>query len=82
MPFYVYVIKSQLNGHLYKGQTENLEKRLSEHNAGRNRSTRPFLPWELVYFEKFETREEAVLREKYFKSGSGREFLKKVLSES
>ncbi|KMQ70880.1 GIY-YIG nuclease family protein [Chryseobacterium koreense] len=82
MPFYVYVIKSRLNGHLYKGQTENLEKRLSEHNAGRNRSTRPFLPWELVYFEKFETREEAVLREKYFKSGSGREFLKKVLSES
>ncbi|WP_447950795.1 GIY-YIG nuclease family protein [Chryseobacterium koreense] len=82
MPFYVYVIKSKLNGNLYKGQTDNLAKRLSEHNAGYNRSTKAFLPWELVYFEEFETREEALVREKYFKSGSGREFLKKVLSGS
>ena len=77
MEYFVYVLKSIKDGRLYKGQTSNLNKRLKQHNRGENKSTKSFMPWELVYFEIFQTREEAVLREKYFKSGSGREFLKK-----
>ncbi|WP_442788024.1 GIY-YIG nuclease family protein [Flavobacterium sp. SUN052] len=72
----MYVLESEIDGRLYKGQTSNIENRLKEHNSGKTRSTKGFIPWKLVYFEKFITREEAVLREKYFKTGSGREFLK------
>ncbi|MEC4003073.1 GIY-YIG nuclease family protein [Flavobacterium sp. SUN052] len=76
MYYFVYVLESEIDGRLYKGQTSNIENRLKEHNSGKTRSTKGFIPWKLVYFEKFITREEAVLREKYFKTGSGREFLK------
>ncbi|MEZ4787782.1 MAG: GIY-YIG nuclease family protein [Flavobacterium haoranii] len=79
MSFYTYVLKSDKDGRLYKGHTENLETRLLQHNSGKTPSTKPYLPWELVYFEEFFTREEAILREKYFKSGIGREFLKTKL---
>ena len=52
------------------------DKRIKEHNSGKTKSTKGYKLWKLVYFETFETRDEAVLREKYFKTGSGREFLK------
>ncbi|HLV38078.1 GIY-YIG nuclease family protein [Xanthomarina sp.] len=74
--YYTYVLKSNVDGRLYKGHTDDVEKRLREHNAGKTKSTKGFIPWELVYFEIFKSKLEAVLREKYFKTGSGREFLK------
>lgn len=77
--FFVYVIKSVNNGRLYKGFTTNIEKRLKEHNSGRTRSTSPYKPWILVYYEEVESREEARKREKYLKSGIGREYLKNKL---
>jgi putative endonuclease len=77
--FYAYVIKSVNCDHYYKGHCENLEVRLKEHNAGKTRSIQPFIPFEILYFESFETREEAIAREKYFKSAAGRKYLKKHL---
>ncbi len=74
--YYVYVIESQVDKRLYKGLTKDLNVRLSEHNQGKNKSTKPYKPWKLVYFETFETLMKAREREKYFKSGIGREFLK------
>ncbi|MDP5229117.1 MAG: GIY-YIG nuclease family protein [Cellulophaga sp.] len=74
--FYVYVLKSEVDGRLYKGMTTDVLKRVSQHNLGQNKSTKGFLPWILIYQEEFSTREEARKREKYFKSGVGREFLK------
>ena len=68
-----------MDGRLYKGHTKNIDKRIKEHNSGRTISTKGYKPWKLVYFETFQTRGEAVLREKYFKTGSGREFLKEKL---
>ena len=55
--------------------TNDLKRRIYEHNLGKNKSTRPYRPWTLVYFDSFETRVEARSREKYLKSGIGREFL-------
>ncbi len=78
--FFVYVIKSKIDGRLYKGFTDNLDRRLKEHNFGKNKTTAPYRPWNLVYKEIFETRIEAREREKYFKSGAGREFLKQILN--
>jgi putative endonuclease len=81
MEYFVYILESEIDGRLYKGQTSDIDKRIKEHNSGKTKSTRGYMPWKLVYFERFETREEAVLREKYFKTGSGREFLKEKLTK-
>lgn len=78
--FYVYVLKSRIDGRFYKGMTQTLEIRLGQHNAGKVKSTKGYIPWELIYFEEFDSRIEAREREKYFKTGSGREFLKQKLA--
>jgi putative endonuclease len=77
--FYAYVIKSIHSGYLYKGHCGNLNVRLVQHNAGMTKSIRPHIPFELVYWEEFETLGEAIKREKYFKTAAGRSFLKKKL---
>ena len=73
----VYAIKSKLRNYIYVGMTSNLEERIQRHNDGRERTTRAYRPFELIYSEEHPTREEARKREKYFKSGVGKEFLKK-----
>ncbi len=77
--YYVYVIKSQVDARLYKGLTKNVKERVLQHNTGKTKTTKGYIPWELVYFEKYQTIEEARKREKYLKSGVGREFLKSLL---
>ena len=76
MPYFVYVLKSEITGSSYVGHTSNLEKRLVEHNNGKNLSTRGKRPWRLVHKEEYTTRSEAVSRERYFKSVGGRFELK------
>ncbi len=76
MPFYAYVLFSESHQRFYKGHCENLDTRLKEHNLGKTKSDKAFRPWKMVYFEKFETRDEAIKREKYFKTAAGRRFLK------
>lgn len=80
--FYAYVIKSTSFDYFYKGHCEDIELRLKQHNSGMTTSIKPYIPFKIVYFEEFETREDAIKREKYFKSAAGRKFLKgKMTSE-
>ena len=79
--YYVYVLKSVANGRFYKGHTNDIKKRLVEHNSGKTKSTKGYIPWQLMYYETFLTKEEAILREKFFKTGSGREFLRDKLKK-
>jgi putative endonuclease len=74
----VYAIKSKNRNYIYIGLTSNLEERLQRHNSGREKTTRAYRPFELIYSEDHPTREEARKREKYLKSGVGKEFLKKI----
>jgi putative endonuclease len=76
--FTVYVLRDN-KGNLYKGMTNNLERRISEHKRGHTQTTRRMKHLEIVYTEKFDTFEEARKRELYLKTGAGRRFLKKVL---
>ena len=76
--YYVYILKCQADGSLYKGYTNDLDRRLAEHNSGKSDYTSRKGPWELVYHESFETKEDAIKREKYFKSSAGRRFIKKL----
>ena len=74
--YYIYAIQSDKDGRIYVGFTSNLEKRLTEHNHGQTRSTKFYIPWKIIYFEICSTRKEARTREKYWKSGIGKEILK------
>jgi putative endonuclease len=76
--YIVYAIKSLKDDRIYVGFTANLINRLNEHNSGKTRSTKGFIPWEIHYTEEIETRIEARKREKYLKSGVGKEFLKSL----
>jgi putative endonuclease len=79
--FYAYVLKSVEKDFHYKGHCNNLEVRLKQHNAGMTKSTKPFLPFVIAYYEEFLTEEEAIQREKYFKTAAGRRFLKTKLAQ-
>ncbi|MBU4315455.1 GIY-YIG nuclease family protein [Patescibacteria group bacterium] len=77
MKITVYVLASLNDGTLYIGITKNLEQRLHQHNAGYNRSTKHKAPYRIILTEEHATYIEARQREKYLKSGCGREFIKK-----
>ena len=81
MNYYVYVIRSK-DGFFYKGMTDNLERRLVEHN---NKElsfwTKRGTEWKLIYKEEFDNKTEALKREKWLKTGIGREYLKKILEK-
>ena len=77
--FFAYVIKSIKHDYFYKGHCEDLEKRIQQHNLGMTISIKPYIPFILVYYEEFESEQEAIKREKYFKSAAGRRFLKKKM---
>jgi putative endonuclease len=76
--FYVYAIRSLSKNYIYVGLTDDLERRLSQHNGGLNKTTRPYKPFQLILTEAFPSRPLAREREKYFKSGVGKERLKKI----
>jgi putative endonuclease len=77
--FYVYVLKSLKNGRLYTGSTNDIERRFYEHNIGQTKYTSNTRPFELVYKESYNTKIEATKREKFLKTGKGRELLKSIL---
>ncbi len=76
MSYYTYILKSLSHGTYYYGSTENIDKRLKEHNAGRQKYTKGRSPWVLHYFEVFEKRSEAMQRERFFKTIDGYNYLK------
>ncbi|MCX6746176.1 MAG: GIY-YIG nuclease family protein, partial [Candidatus Parcubacteria bacterium] len=69
-----FVLMSESHNNRYVGSCENLEKRINKHNAGKCRYTSGRRPWKLIYFEEYNTRSEAMKREKFLKSGQGRKF--------
>ncbi len=77
--WYVYVILCN-DGSMYKGFTDNIERRYHQHLTGTGAThTKRHKPIGLVYFEEYANQKDAVSREKYLKSGSGREWLNKRL---
>ena len=77
--YFVYVLQSESAGRHYVGFTSDLSQRLGQHNNGITKSTKNRGPWKLVHHEQFDTRPEAVRRERFFKTGQGREELKRIL---
>lgn len=76
--YFAYVLECD-DGSLYKGFTQNLFERINRHLEGRGSEwTAKHIPVSLIYFEEFDTEKEALEREKYFKSGSGREYINEI----
>ncbi|HXF48612.1 MAG TPA: GIY-YIG nuclease family protein [Verrucomicrobiae bacterium] len=80
MGYYLYILRSRIDGKLYVGQTKNLARRLELHNLGAVKSTRRRMPFDLVWAEEFSSRGEAIKKERFLKSLEGSTF-KKALVE-
>ncbi len=77
--FVVYVLASNRTDRLYKGYTSNLIERMKSHNALGSGWTKRYRPWTVVYIEFYTTKGAAMAREKWFKSTSGRRFIRDFL---
>jgi len=64
---FFYILKSKKSKKLYLGYTNDLRKRIKEHNQGLSRATKPYIPWQIVYYEAYLSKEEALKRENNLK---------------
>jgi len=80
--FYTYVLKSLKDCKLYVGWTDDLKGRFAKHSDGKVFATKWRRPLKLIYYEACLSKEAAIAREKYFKTGFGRRFLKSRLAGS
>jgi putative endonuclease len=80
--FYTYILQSKVkNDQLYIGFTTDLKGRLVEHNQKLNFSTKPYAPWELIYYEASKEESDAKRREKYLKSPQGRRLVRRRIKD-
>jgi putative endonuclease len=68
MKYYVYILHSESADSFYKGQTSNLEDRIIRHNSGKEKATRRYAPWRLVWSTIVNSRAEAIILEKKIKN--------------
>ncbi|NJN42805.1 MAG: GIY-YIG nuclease family protein [Flammeovirgaceae bacterium] len=66
--YFVYILQSQKNSSFYKGSTNNLSRRVAEHNAAKDFSTARFIPWNLVWFTQKPSKSQAMVLEKKIKN--------------
>jgi putative endonuclease len=80
--YFVYILESEATRKHYVGFCEDLVQRVGQHNAGITKSTKNRGPWKLVRHESYVSRSEAMKRERFLKSGQGREQLKGLLEQA
>ena len=77
--YYTYILHSLEKNDFYTGFTEDLKKRVEQHNSGKNKSTKYRRPLKLIYYEAYAQKEDAIAREKYLKTSDGKRDLKRQL---
>mgnify|MGYP001561486504 CR=1 FL=1 len=82
MLYYVYVLQSVRFKKLYIGFTSDILNRLKKHNNGLSQATKPYIPYNLIFYKAFISIKDAKNREKYLKTGWGLRSLKKMLCNS
>ena len=80
MKFFVYILESTRDKSFYIGQTKDLNRRLDYHNEGLSRFTSKLRPWKVVYFEEYQTRTEAIKRERFLKNQRNRNFYQSLIN--
>ncbi|MBI2635332.1 MAG: GIY-YIG nuclease family protein [Parcubacteria group bacterium] len=77
MKYYAYILQSLKNNDIYIGSTKNVIDRLKLHNSGKVKSTKAYRPWKLLEFGEYNSRNEAVRRERFLKSHQQKEIIKR-----
>ncbi len=79
--YYVYILRNLTKNFIYIGYSEDLKQRLISHNKGENKSTKPYIPLELIHYEAYKNIKDAKRRELYLKSNKGRTTIITMLKE-
>jgi len=79
--YYVYVLHNLLKNFFYIGYSEDLKQRLISHNNGENKSTKAYVPLELIHYEAYRNMADAKRREEYLKGNRGKTTLRTMLKE-
>ncbi|MEO7922849.1 MAG: GIY-YIG nuclease family protein, partial [Chitinophagaceae bacterium] len=80
--YFVYILYSICSGKTYTGFTNDVDRRLSEHNFAESKGyTLRYRPWLLIHKEAYGTKQEAMQREKFLKTGHGRDFIKVIIKQ-
>ncbi len=82
MNYYVYILYSETRDQYYTGFTHDISTRLLKHNAGSTPSTRPGIPWKMIYSEKFDNKHDAIIRESEIKRKKSRNYLEKLIARN
>jgi putative endonuclease len=78
--YFVSTLKSVRRKYIYAGLINDVERRIGQHEQGSEKTTASYRPFKIISVEKYASRPEARKREKYLKSGSGKEWIKKQFS--
>lgn len=79
--YYVYILQNKSKNFIYIGYSEDLRKRVKEHNDGKSKSTKHYIPLELIHYESYKNSKDAKRRELYLKTNRGRTTLITMLRE-
>ncbi|MEJ2285074.1 MAG: GIY-YIG nuclease family protein [Desulfobacterales bacterium] len=79
MAHFVYIIQSSADGTYYVGSTQDVDNRLKRHNQGRSQYTKPKRPWNLVYFEEYSNKSDAIKRENSIKRRKNKRFIESLI---
>ncbi len=78
--YYLYILINLKRNKTYVGVTDNVDRRIKNHNEGKSKYTSKFRPWKLLYCENAESYNAVRKRERYFKSGAGRRNIKQLVN--
>ena len=79
--YYIYILQSEIDSSFYIGYTENPNERLHKHNTAKSGYTSRKQPWTLKYSEQFESKTDALKREKFLKRQKSRKFYQKLIDD-
>ena len=79
--YYVYVLYNKIKNFIYIGYSEDILKRFKEHNSGLSKSTKPYVPLDIIHYEAYRNMQDAKRREIYLKTNKGRTTLMTMLKE-
>jgi len=79
--YYIYILQNSSKKYIYIGYSENIIKRIASHNSGKVRSTKPYMPLELIHYEAYKNKVDAKRRELYLKTNKGKTTIRTMLRE-
>jgi putative endonuclease len=78
--YYTYILKSKIKETYYIGSCSDLTIRLDRHNSGNSRSTKAFIPWEIVYYEQYDNKMDAMKREYFIKKQKSKKYIENLIN--